>query len=406
MIMRAYERLLNYVRIHTTSREESDTVPSTENQFDLARYLVGEMEELGIEGARVDDHAYVYGKIPASLGLEDKPCIGFIAHLDTSPDFNGENVNPQIIPDYDGKEVVLKNNCVISPDVFPHLPKLKGRTLITTDGTSLLGADDKAGIADIMTMAEELIREGRKHGPIAIAFTPDEEIGHGAELLDLEAFGADYAYTVDGGPANEIEYENFNAAGAEFSIQGVSVHPGEAKNKMVNAGLVAAEIISLLPGVETPAHTEGKEGFYHLTSIRGNVEKAEASFIIRDHSRAAYDSKLQTLAMIEKNLNEKYGAGTVTLRIKEQYRNMVEKIRPCMHLIENAKEAIEEAGMEAVEVPIRGGTDGAQLSFRGLPCPNLGAGGYAFHGPYEHITAEGMDDVVSVLHGIVKRYAE
>ena len=402
--MRAYERLLKYVKIHTASDESTETVPSTDRQFDLAKLLAEEMKELGIEGARVDEKCYVYGTIPASAGCEGKPSIGFIAHMDTSPDCSGENVKPQIWENYDGGEIRLNNNRVISPEMFGHLEKLKGLTLITSDGTTLLGADDKAGIAEILTMAEHIIKEKLPHGKICIAFTPDEEIGGGAEDLDLEAFGADFGYTVDGGPENEIEYENFNAAAAEFVITGRSVHPGEAKGKMVNAALVASQIVRMLPEAEIPALTEGYEGFYHLTAISGNVETAKASFIIRDHSDTKFEAKLSTLKLIEKTLNEKYGAGTVALTIREQYRNMIEKIRPCMHLIENAKAAVETAGKQPVEVPIRGGTDGARLSFRGLPCPNLGTGGYAFHGPYEHITAEGMDFVTKVLLNIVERY--
>jgi len=404
--MRAYERLLRYVCIHTASDETSQTLPSTDRQFDLARYLVKEMREIGIKDARVDDSCYVYGTLPATPGYEDRVSLGFIAHLDTSPDFSGDKVKPLIWENYDGSDIRLKEDRIISADMFPHLNDLKGKTLITADGTTLLGADDKAGIADIMTLAEELINSDSPHGKISIAFTPDEEIGHGAEALDLKAFGAEYAYTVDGGPANEIEYDNFNAGAADFLISGKSVHPGEAKNKMINAALVAVEIVSMLPSAETPAHTEGKEGFYHLTGIEGNVDKAKVSFIIRDHSFELYEGKQKTLDLIAKILNEKYGEGTVTLSFREQYRNMKEKILPCMHLIDNAKEAIVEAGLTPVEIPIRGGTDGAQLSYRGLPCPNLGAGGYAFHGPYEHATVEGMDDAVRVLHGIVNRYAK
>ena len=403
--MRACERLLKYVAVHTTSDESTGTVPSTERQFDLAHLLVEEMKALGIEDARVDEKCYVYGTIPASEGCEGKPSLGFIAHLDTSPDSSGENVKPQIWENYDGGEIRLKNDRVISPEMFAHLAKLKGLTLITSDGTTLLGADDKAGIAEILTMAERIITDKLPHGKICIGFTPDEEIGGGAEDLDLAAFGADYGYTVDGGAENEIEYENFNAAAAEFVITGKSVHPGEAKGKMVNAALVAGTICRMLPEAEIPALTEGYEGFYHLTGISGNVEAARASFIIRDHSDTKFEAKLSTLRLIEKTLNERYGAGTVRLTIREQYRNMIEKIRPCMHLIENAKAAVEAAGKQPLEVPIRGGTDGARLSFRGLPCPNLGTGGYAFHGPYEHITAEGMDFVVEVLLGIVARYA-
>lgn len=405
--MRAYERLLNYVKIYTTSDEESDKVPTTARQFDLAQVLVEEMKALGIKDARVDEHCYVYGTIPATPGYEERTGIGFIAHLDTAPDFSGEHVKPQVIREYDGKEVALGNSGkVLSPRIFPHLKELAGRTLITTDGTTLLGADDKAGVAEIMTLAEELLRGDRPHGKICIGFTPDEEVGGGAALLDIPAFGARFAYTVDGGCERGIEYENFNACGASFTVKGVNIHPGDSKDKMINAALVAMEINSLLPAAETPAHTEGYEGFFHLTGMEGNVEKAVLYYIIRDHSSAHFEARQEMLRHIEKIMNEKYGEGTVTLDIRQQYRNMKEKLQPCMHLIDFAKEAIRELGLEPEEVPVRGGTDGAQLSYRGLPCPNLGTGGYAFHGPYEHITAEGMDTAVQVMHGIVKRYAE
>ena len=404
--MRAYERLLEYVTVHTTSDDSSVTVPSTKRQFDLAEKLKSEMQSLGITDAAVDSHAYVTGHIPAAPGCENAPKIGFIAHLDTAPDSSGENVKACVHENYDGEDVVLGNGRILTTGLFPHLKDLKGRTLITTDGSTLLGADDKAGIAEIMTMAETIIREGIPHGGISIAFTPDEEIGHGAELLDIDAFGADFAYTVDGGAENEIEYENFNAAKAVFKITGVSVHPGDAKNRMVNASLVACEIASMLPAAETPAHTEKREGFYHLTDIEGNVENAEIAYIVRDHDQNLFDAKLHTLRMIADVLNEKYGSGTVSLTITQQYRNMIENIRPHMHIVETAKRCMEEQGMTPLEVPVRGGTDGAQLSFRGLPCPNLGTGGYAFHGPFEHITAEGMDSVVTVLCGIVKAYAK
>lgn len=405
--MRAYERLLNYVKIYTTSDEESDKVPTTARQFDLAQVLVEEMKALGIKDARVDEHCYVYGTIPATPGYEERTGIGFIAHLDTAPDFSGEHVNPQVIREYDGKEVALGNSGkVLSPRTFPHLKELAGRTLITTDGTTLLGADDKAGVAEIMTLAEELLKGDRPHGKICIGFTPDEEVGGGAALLDIPAFGARFAYTVDGGCERGIEYENFNACGASFTVKGVNIHPGDSKDKMINAALVAMEINSLLPAAETPAHTEGYEGFFHLTGMEGNVEKAVLHYIIRDHSSAHFEARQEMLRHIEKIMNEKYGEGTVTLDIRQQYRNMKEKLQPCMHLIDFAKEAIREQGLEPEEVPVRGGTDGAQLSYRGLPCPNLGTGGYAFHGPYEHITVEGMDTAVQVMHGIVKRYAE
>jgi tripeptide aminopeptidase len=405
--MRAYERLLEYVKVWTTSDEEGTTVPSTQRQFDLARRLVLEMKELGIEDARVDEKCYVYGTIPATPGYEGKTSLGFIAHLDTAPDFSGENVNPQIIENYDGSDVALgESGLVLSASQFPDLQRAVGRTLITTDGTTLLGADDKAGVAEIMTAAELVLKGKLPHGKISIGFTPDEEIGGGAADLDIPAFGADYAYTMDGSFENEIEYVNFNAANAVFEIRGFNIHPGEAKDKMINAALVACEINACLPASETPRTTEGYEGFFHLTGISGDVESAKASYIIRDHSTGHFEARLEMLRQIEKIMNEKYGKGTVTLRIRMQYSNMKEKIAPCMHLIENAEQVIRDLGMEPVTPPVRGGTDGAQLSFRGLPCPNLGTGGAAFHGPYEHITAEGMDFSVQVILGLIAKYAE
>ena len=405
--MRAYERLLNYVKVYTTSDEEGQGIPSTERQFDLAMQLVDEMKTLGIDDARVDEHCYVYGTIPATPGYENRSAIGFIAHLDTAPDCSGEGVKPQVHEKYDGGEVALgESGKVLSPETFPHLKSLKGRTLITTDGTTLLGADDKAGIAEIMTLAQELLSSNIPHGKICIGFTPDEEIGGGAELLDLPAFGAEFAYTVDGGAENEIVYENFNACGAEFTVHGFNIHPGESKNKMINAALVAMEINSMLPAGETPRHTDMYEGFFHLTQMQGNVEEARLQYIIRDHSASHFEARQEMLQHIAKMINEKYGEGTVTLTIHQQYRNMAEKLTDCMHLIDFAKESIREQGMEPDTSPVRGGTDGAQLSFRGLPCPNLGTGGYAFHGYYEHITAEAMDMVVKVMTGIVSRYAQ
>lgn len=405
--MRAYERLLNYVKVYTTSDEEGQGIPSTERQFDLAMQLVDEMKTLGIDDARVDEHCYVYGTIPATPGYENRSAIGFIAHLDTAPDCSGEGVKPQVHEKYDGGEVALgESGKVLSPETFPHLKSLKGRTLITTDGTTLLGADDKAGIAEIMTLAQELLSSNIPHGKICIGFTPDEEIGGGAELLDIPAFGAEFAYTVDGGAENEIVYENFNACGAEFTVHGFNIHPGESKNKMINAALVAMEINSMLPVGETPRHTDMYEGFFHLTQMQGNVEEARLQYIIRDHSASHFEARQEMLQHIAKMINEKYGEGTVTLTIHQQYRNMAEKLTGCMHLIDFAKESIREQGMEPDTSPVRGGTDGAQLSFRGLPCPNLGTGGYAFHGYYEHITAEAMDMVVKVMTGIVSRYAQ
>lgn len=405
--MRAYERLLNYVKVYTTSEDEQEIVPSTSRQFDLGNQLAEELKSIGVQDVRIDDKCYVYGVIPATAGLEDKPAIGFIAHMDTAPDFSGENVNPQIIPDYDGTDVKLgESEYTLTLKDFPHLADLKGRTLITTDGTTLLGADDKAGVAEIMTMAEQIIKENIPHGKICIGFTPDEEVGRGADFFDVEGFGADFAYTVDGGAENEIEYENFNAAGAKVKIKGFSVHPGSSKNTMINAALVAMEFNSMLPAGDTPANTEEYEGFFHLCEMEGTVEKATLQYIVRDHSAASFEARENTLRHIEKLMNEKYGQGTVRLEIHEQYRNMAEKIESCMQLVDYAKDAIREQGMEPDTDPIRGGTDGSRLSFRGLPCPNLGTGGYAFHGPYEHITAEGMDTAVNVMLGILKRFAQ
>lgn len=405
--MKAYQRLLNYVKIYTTSDENSTTVPTTQRQFDLARILVEEMKALGITDAKLEDNCYVYGTIPATPGYEDRPGLGFIAHMDTAPDFCGEHVNPQIHENYDGGEVALgTSGRALTLDKFPHLKSLKGRTLITTDGTTLLGADDKAGVAEIMTLAEHLINGDMPHGKVCIGFTPDEEVGSGAAEFDIPGFGAKYAYTVDGGCENEIVYENFNACSAGFEIKGFNIHPGESKNRMINASLVAMEINSMLPSAETPAHTDMYEGFFHLTDMQGTVESATLQYIVRDHSSEHFACRQEMLRHIEKIINEKYGAGTAKLTIRQQYRNMAEILAPCMHLVDNAKEAIRELGLEPDVSPIRGGTDGAQLSFRGLPCPNLGTGGYAFHGPYEHITAEGMDLVVEILLGIVKRYAK
>ena len=404
--MRAYERLLKYVKINTKSDESSTTVPTTAVQFDLANILVSELCEIGCENVRVDENCYVYAEIPASEGCENAPAIGFIAHMDTSPDFSGEGVNPQLHPDYNGEDVVLGDSGrVLSVKTFPHLAGLRGRTLITTDGNTLLGADDKAGIAEIMTLAEKIITENIPHGKICIGFTPDEEVGSGADHFDVEGFGADYAYTADGGAEGSLEYENFNAAGARFTVNGVNVHPGSAKNIMVNALLVAMEINSMLPSADVPSNTEGYEGFFHATDMSGDVEKATLSYIVRDHSAEMFEARKTILRHIEKTLNEKYGEGTVVLELKDQYRNMYEKILPEKHLVDNAILAAERCGLTPSVEPIRGGTDGARLSYMGLPCPNLGTGGYAFHGPFEHITVEGMDKATEMLAEIVKIYS-
>ena len=406
--MRAYERLLNYVKVYTTSEDEQENVPSTSRQFDLGNQLAEELKKIGVQDVRIDDKCYVYGVIPATEGMEEKPAIGFIAHMDTAPDFSGENVNPQIIPEYDGGDVKLGDSeYALTLKDFPHLASLKGRTLITTDGSTLLGADDKAGVAEIMTMAEQVITENIPHGKICIGFTPDEEVGRGADFFDVEGFGADFAYTVDGGAENEIEYENFNAADAIFEIKGVNVHPGSAKDVMVNAALVAMEINAALPEGETPADTEDYEGFYHLVSMSGDVACAKLHYIVRDHDTDKFAARLETLKEISKQMNLKWGLGTVKLTIDEQYRNMAEIIKDGnMHLIENAKKACLAADVTPLILPIRGGTDGARLSFMGLPCPNLGTGGHGYHGPFEHITAEGMDKSVEVMIELVKLYAE
>lgn len=403
--MKAYERMLNYVKVWTTSDGSSQTVPSTSRQFDLAKILVKEMKGLGVEDAHVDDKCYVYGTLPATKGYEDKTKLGFIAHIDTSEDMSGENVNPQIVKNYDGQDIVLGDGKrVIRVSDFPHLKEFKGRTLITTDGTTLLGADDKAGIAEIMTAIEIIQKENIPHGKICIGFTPDEEIGKGAHNFNVEKFGADFAYTLDGGLEGQIEYENFNASLAIFEIKGINVHPGSAKDIMINSQLIAMEINSILPN-ETPANTEGYEGFYHLMETTGSVEYSKLVYIVRDHDKEKFISRNEHLKNIEKHMNEKYGKDTVKLTIKEQYRNMKEKIEPCMHLIENAKNAIKTVGLEPIVDAIRGGTDGAQLSFKGLPCPNLGTGGAAYHGACEHISIEGMDKSVDIIIELVKIYA-
>lgn len=406
--MRAYERLLGYVKVNTASSESgAGTSPSTQRQFDLARLLADELRALGVADAELTGSCYVYGHLEATPGCEGAPCLGLIAHMDTAPDFSGENVRPRVIENYDGGEVELGAGRTLSAKDFPHLPSLKGRTLITTSGDTLLGADDKAGIAEIITLIEQLQTERLPHGRIAVCFTPDEEIGYGTAELDLDRLGADYAYTIDGGPEGEIVYENFNAVAATVQITGVNVHPGSAKNIMVNAAQVATEFNACLPCCETPRYTEGYEGFYHLTSIEGTVERAELRYILRDHDAKKLEQRRETMQHAGKTLNERYGAGTVSVSFREQYRNMVEKIVPeHMHLVDSAIRAIEDSGLEPLRQPIRGGTDGALLSWEGLPCPNLGTGGYAYHGPYEHITAEGMDKCVEIMRRIVETFSE
>lgn len=405
--MRVEERLLKYVSYWTTSDEECRQIPSSERQFELGKVLEQELRDLGLEKVTLTDHCYVYGLLPATKGYADKPAVGFISHMDTAPDFSGKDVKPQIIPDYDGNDVLLKGSgAYLKISDFPTLKTLKGRTLITTDGTTLLGADDKAGVSEIMTAVEQIITEKIPHGDIWIGFTPDEEVGSGADLFDLDYFKARFAYTVDGDYEGEVAYENFNAASASFEIKGVNVHPGEAKDIMINAALVGCEIASLLPENETPAHTEGREGFYHLTDFSGDIAHAKVNYIVRDHDKATFEKRLDTLRGIEQKMNGKYHADTVKLNIQHSYSNMLEVIEKNEYVVAIAKKAIKNVGLEPVSRPVRGGTDGARLSFMGLPCPNLGTGGYGFHGPFEHISVEGMDTAVSVIKEIVKITAE
>ena len=404
--MKAYERLIKYAKVWTTSDPESETCPSTARQLDLARILEEDMKELGLSGVRLDKNGYVYGFVPATPGYEDKPSLGLIAHMDVSDAAPGEHVQPLLHENYDGGEVVLKGGTVLSPSRFAFLPRLKGETLITSDGTTLLGADDKAGVAEILTACETLIKENIPHCRVCVGFTPDEEIGRGADLFDIPGFGADFAYTVDGGDAGEIEYENFNAASAKVTVKGFSVHPGDAKQGMINAVNVGIDFQNALPRFERPEHTEGREGFYHLDDFRGDVSQVMMHYILRDHDLAKLMEKEDTLRLTEKLLNERYGPGTVTVEIKDAYRNMLEKIRPHFHLIETARTATRMAGLEPVEHPVRGGTDGATLSYMGLPCPNLGTGGFNFHGKAECTTVERMDKCTEILLNIIGLYSK
>ncbi len=390
--MRACERFLNYVKVHTTSDPASGAAPSSSIQFDLAHALVKEMTEIGLENAHVDEFGVVYGWLAATPGCEDKPALGFIAHMDTSPDYSGENVKPQILSNYDGGDVVLSaTGDVLSVENFPTLKTLKGMTLITSDGSTLLGADDKAGIAEIMTAVETIIAENKPHGKLCIAFTPDEEIGMGVANFSIEKFGAQFAYTVDGGQEGEIAFETFNAASAKVEITGMSVHPGSSKDTMINAALVAMEFNAMLPAGDTPRMTEGYEGFFHLHDMKGDVSSAELEYIVRDHSRTVFEARKETMRHAAKVINERYGKEVVKLTLVDTYYNMAEKIAPHMELIENAKTAARKAGMEPFVEPVRGGTDGCRLSEMGMPTPNICTGGFAFHGKFEHIAMESMD---------------
>lgn len=397
--MKASERLLKYAVIYTGSDEDhAEQTPSTPEQMTLAQVLAKDMRNIGLTDVSVDAHAYVYGLLPATAGREQCPPIGFIAHIDIVNEFGTSEIHPQIVKEYDGGEIALgTSGRTLDTVQFPDLKQAIGKTVITTDGTTVLGADDKAGVAEILTMCERLVQGNLPHGKICVCFTPDEEIGHGAALLDLEKFGASYAYTVDGGAPNEVEWETFYAAAADWSIAGVSVHPGDAKDKMVNAALVAMEINGMLPPDEIPAKTQGREGFFHLCDMSGDVSAAKLSYIIRDHDAEKFSQRKQTMREIERKINETYGAGTAALTLREQYRNMAEILQHHPDVVEQAKRAIRAVGLTPVSNPVRGGTDGAQLSFRGLPCPNLGTGAYALHGPYEHAIAEQMDVMTEIL---------
>ena len=405
--MELKERFLKYVAINTRSDENSETFPSTAVQWDLLNTLVEEMKLLGLEDVTIDKYGYAMGTIPATKGKENAPVIGFLAHVDTAPDMSGENVRPRIIECYDGEDIVLNNVLTMKVAEFPELKRFIGHTLIHTDGTTLLGADDKAGVAEIMTAAEYLMAHPEiEHGKIRIGFTPDEEIGRGVDFFDVKAFGADFAYTMDGGYEGELEYENFNAASAKIAIQGRNVHPGYAKNKMINAIEVACELNNMVPAIERPQYTEGYEGFYHCIGLNGTVENATISYIIRDHDAEKFEQKKVWMWDIVGMLNKKYGQGTLTLTLKDQYYNMRKMVEPHPQVIDNALAAMRDAGVEPLVRPIRGGTDGARLSFMGLPCPNIFAGGMNFHGKFEYCSLNSMEKAVKVIINIAKRWVE
>ncbi|MBQ2166293.1 MAG: peptidase T [Bacteroidaceae bacterium] len=403
--MNIVDRFLKYVSFDTQSSEESETTPSTAKQFNLANYLKDELTELGFTEIELDANGYLYATLPANTS-KTVPTIGFIAHMDTSPDCSGANVKPRIVKNYDGGDIILSEGIVSSPSKFPELLDHVGEDIIVTDGHTLLGADDKAGIAEIVSACVYLMEHPEiEHGKIRVGFNPDEEIGMGAHKFDVEKFACEFAYTMDGSEIGEIEFENFNAASAKVSITGCSVHPGYAKDKMINAGRVAAELVSLLPEMETPEHTEGYEGFFHLTGISGNCEKASVSYIIRDHDREIFEQRKQRMQDAIAKINKKYG-NVAQLELKDQYYNMREKVEPMMYIIDIAKQAIEEAGMEAKIRAIRGGTDGAQLSFKGLPCPNIFAGGINFHGPYEFCPVQSLEKAMATVVNICRITAQ
>lgn len=399
------ERFLKLVSFDTTSDESSETCPSTPNQKVLGQEIVRQMLEIGITDAHMDENGYVYGTVPAT---GKGPVIGLIAHMDTSPDASGANIRARVTEPYDGGDVVLnqEKGIILSPTEFASLRSHVGKHLIVTDGTTLLGADDKAGVAEILACAQRLLQSGKPHGAVRLGFTPDEEIGRGADRFDVAGFAADYAYTVDGGSLGELEYENFNAASATVTFAGKSIHPGSARGKLVNAATLAMEFHNLLPAYEVPACTEGYEGFYHLTGMEGSVEHAQLKYLIRDHDAAKFEARKEFLVNAARFFNEKYGAGTATLTVKDSYRNMKEMILPHMEIVENAKKAMEACGVTPQVIPIRGGTDGARLSFEGLPCPNLCAGGKNCHGRFEYVPVEDMEKIVDILEAIILGAAE
>lgn len=403
--LKLQNRFINYVKIYSTSDAESESTPSTPQQWDIANYIFEELKTLGLSDVSIDDKGYIYAYIPSNLEKDEEPVVGFISHYDTSPDFNGKDVNPQIWDDYDGKDLLLNKETgfTLSPKKFETLNDYLGKTLITTDGTTLLGADDKAGIAEIVTAAEFLLAHPEiKHSRIAIGFTPDEEIGRGAHHFDVKKFGAEWAYTMDGSEVGELEYENFNAAGAVVKIHGLSVHPGYAIGKMVNASLLAAEFIQMLPENETPGTTKGFEGFYHLMDITADVSEAKIQYIIRDHDHDLFEGRKKFITEKVAAFNKKHGEGTAEIEIKEQYRNMKQQFEGKMHIVDIAEQAMKDANIEPKIKAIRGGTDGAQLSYMGLPCPNIFAGGINFHGPYEYVCLESMEKAVKVIINIAR----
>ena len=393
------DRFLSYVRIDTQSDPESTSTPSTMKQWDLANKLVDELKVIGMQDVTIDEHAYVMASLPANVPHE-VPVIGFVSHFDTTPDFSGTNVNPQIIENYDGKDIVLnkEKNIILSPEYFDDLLQYRGKTIITTDGTTLLGADDKAGITEIMTAMEYLVNNPEiPHGKIRVCFTPDEEIGRGAHKFNVDKFGAEWAYTMDGSQIGELEYENFNAARAVVKVEGKSVHPGYAKDKMVNSMYIAQDFINSLPRLETPEHTEDRQGFFHLSSIKGDVEETILEYIIRDHDLGHFQARKEMMQDLASEICSQYDRDLITIEITDQYRNMREKVEPVMHIVDLARDAMEAVDIEPIIKPIRGGTDGAQLSFMGLPCPNIFAGGHNFHGKYEYIPVESMQKAAEVI---------